>query len=78
VSPELSKANRIHVEVDRDVCIGSGDCVATTPEVFKLDEEDIAVVIDPDAAPADEILDAARNCPTGAIFVVGEDGDLYP
>ena len=76
--PELSPRNRIHVQVDRSLCIGSGDCVDTAPDVFRLDEDDKAVVIDPDAAPLDDILEAAQNCPVTAIFVVGEDGDLYP
>jgi ferredoxin len=75
---ELSERNRIHVEVDRDLCIGSADCVATAPAVFELDEEGKAVVIDPDGAPADEVLEAARNCPVTAIFVIGEEGDIYP
>jgi ferredoxin len=76
--PELSAQNRIYVEVDRALCIGSGDCVDTAPDVFRLDEEDKAVVIDPDGAPVDDILEAAQNCPVTAIFVTGEDGDLYP
>jgi len=76
--PELSPQNRIHVEVDRSLCIGSGDCVDTAPDVFQLDAEDKAVVVDPDGAPVDEVLEAAGNCPVTAIFVVGESGDLYP
>jgi ferredoxin len=76
--PELSQLNRIHVMVDRAICIGSGDCVDTAPNVFQLDEEDKAVVVDPDGASVDEVIVAAGNCPVSAIFVVGEDGDLYP
>lgn len=75
---ELSQANRIRVEVDRDLCIGSGDCVATQPEVFDLDDEGKAVVLDPDAASTDDVVEAARNCPVTAIFVIGEQGDIYP
>jgi ferredoxin len=76
--PELSATNRIQVTVDRSLCIGSGDCVDTAPDVFQLDEEDIAVVVDPDGAPLDDILTAAGGCPVSAIFVIGEEGDLYP
>ena len=76
--PELSAQNRVHVEVDRSLCIGSGDCADTAPDVFQLDDEDKAVVVDPDGAPLDDILEAAQNCPVTAIFVIGEDGDLYP
>lgn len=70
--------SEVQIRVDRALCIGSGDCVDTAPDVFELDEEDKAVVIDPDGASVDDIVMAAGNCPVGAIFVVGEDGDLYP
>jgi ferredoxin len=76
--PELSPKNRIHVEVDRNLCIGSADCVDTAPDVFELDDEDKAVVIDPDGAPFDDVLEAAQNCPVTAILVTGEEGDIYP
>jgi ferredoxin len=76
--PELSPQNQIHITVDRALCIGSGDCVDSAPNVFQLDEEDKAVVVDPDGASVDEVIQAAGNCPVSAIFVVGEDGDLYP
>jgi ferredoxin len=76
--PELSPENRIHVEVDRGLCIGSGDCVDTAPDVFQLDDEDKAVVVDPDGASVDDVVEAAGNCPVSAIRVVGEDGELYP
>ena len=75
---ELSAKNRVTIDVDRTLCIGSGDCVDTVPDVFQLDEEDKAVVVDPDGAPLDDILEAAQNCPVTAIFVIGEEGELYP
>jgi ferredoxin len=76
--PDLSQHNRLAVTVDRSLCIGSGDCVDTAPDVFQLDEEDKAVVVDPDGASVDDIITAAGGCPVSAIFVVGEEGDLYP
>ena len=78
MADELSPENRIRIEVDRGLCIGSGDCVDTAPEVFALDGEDKAVVIDPDGAPADVVIGDAGNGAVTAIFVFGEDGDLYP
>jgi ferredoxin len=75
---DLSPRNRIHVEVDRELCIGSGDCVSSQPDVFQLDDEGKSVVLDPDAAGTDEIVEAAQNCPVTAIFVIGEEGDIYP
>ena len=74
----LSPVNRIEITVDRALCIGSGDCVDTAPDVFQLDGEDKAIVVDPDGASLDDVIAAAGNCPVAAIFVVGADGDLYP
>ena len=74
----LSPVNRIEITVDRALCIGSGDCVDTAPDVFQLDDEDKAIVVDPDGASLDDVIAAAGNCPVAAIFVVGVDGDLYP
>jgi len=78
MADELSPRNRIRIEVDRGLCIGSGDCVDTAPGVFELDDEDKARVIDPDGEPYDVVLEAAGNCPVTAIFVYGESGELYP
>lgn len=78
MADELSPQNRIRIEVDRALCIGSGDCVDTAPEVFELDAEDKARVIDPDGAATDLVIEAAMNCPVTAVFVIGESGDLYP
>jgi ferredoxin len=47
--------------------------------VFALDEEDTAIVLDPDAASLDDIVEAAQNCPVDAIIIVDEDGQqIYP
>ena len=78
MADELSPGNGIRIEVDRALCIGSGDCVDTAPEVFELDAEDKARVIDPDGAPTDVVIEAAGNCPVTAIFVYDESGELYP
>jgi ferredoxin len=77
--PDVSTRNRVAIEVDRVLCYGFGDCVDSLPAVFALDDEDTAVVLDPDAAPLDDILEAAQNCPVDAIIVTDEDGEqLYP
>ena len=77
--PEVSATNRIAIEVDRALCYGFGDCVDTVPAVFALDDENTAIVLDPDAAPVDDILEAAQNCPVDAIIVTdADDQQLYP
>ncbi len=54
-------------KVDRDLCIGCGLCVTISPDVFELDDEDIAVVI---SDTVDETVEEARDsCPTDAISI---------
>ena len=45
------------------------------PDVFAHDEENISVVVDPEGAEDELILDAARACPVDAITLVDEHGD---
>lgn len=76
---DVSTRNRIAIEVDRALCYGFGDCVDSQPAVFALDDEDVAIVLDADAAPVDDIMEAAQNCPVDAIVVLDETGEqLYP
>ena len=78
-APEVSQKNRIIVEVDRALCFGFGDCVDTLPDVFALDDDNKAIVLDPDAAGIDDIMEASQNCPVDAIIVTDEHGEqLYP
>lgn len=59
----------LEVEIDRDVCMGSGNCLFAAPGVFALDEDGVATVVDPAGSAEDDIVVAARNCPTHAITV---------
>ena len=67
------------VRVDRDLCIGVGNCVAYAPTVFALDEENKALVLDPSSVDDDTLLEAAESCPENAIIVEDDEGNqLYP
>jgi ferredoxin len=59
----------LEIEIDRDACMGSGNCVYTAAGTFDLGDDSIAFVVDPEAAPEDKVLLAARSCPTRAISV---------
>ena len=62
------------IAADRDVCIGSGNCVLTAPQVFDQDDDEGLVVVlttsDVDPADADAIRDAVAHCPSGALRLV--------
>ncbi|OGC50815.1 hypothetical protein A2716_02155 [candidate division WWE3 bacterium RIFCSPHIGHO2_01_FULL_40_23] len=67
------------VIVDRNLCIGAGTCVTTAGEVFKLDEENKAVVVNIKGADISDLLIAAQSCPTAAISLYDEDGNpIFP
>ena len=67
------------VRIDRDLCIGVGNCVAIAPTAFKLDEENKAVVLEPSSVDDDALLEAAESCPANAIIIEDDEGhQLYP
>ena len=61
------------IVIDRDLCVGFGDCIEEAPDAFDLDEDGIAVLTSPEAASRSRVLDACATCPVDAITVY-EDG----
>jgi ferredoxin len=57
--------------IDRDACMGSGNCSFWAPGVFDLDDDGIAVVVGDLAGHEEQVRSAAENCPTSAIRVDG-------
>lgn len=53
--------------VDKKECISCGLCVEMVPEVFKLDDEDLAEVFDPEGASENNIQEAVDACPVSCI-----------
>ena len=67
------------VKVDRELCIGIGNCVAIASTVFKIDKENKAVVPDPSSVDEGTLMEAAESCPENAIIVEDDEGNqLYP
>ena len=58
------------IRVDRNLCMGSGQCVWYAPNTFDQDDETIAVVVDPAGDPAEKIHTAVASCPTQALSIV--------
>jgi ferredoxin len=62
----------LQIQINRDKCMGSGNCVFWAPQAFDLDDEGLSVLLEPDEADeADEsqLFQAREGCPTGAISV---------
>ncbi|MGE0154232.1 MAG: ferredoxin [Reyranellaceae bacterium] len=60
------------VVVDLGKCVGGGQCVRAAPTVFSQNEDDgLAIVLmeHPPQALSEQVNDAARLCPAGAITI---------
>jgi len=64
----------LRVRIDRDLCVGFGDCVKAAPEGFKLDEDNVVVFVHPEAVEREQLLRACDACPVDAITVWDVDG----
>lgn len=59
------------IDIDRERCMGSGNCSYWAPNTFDLDDEGLAIVIDPAGDDEDKLRNAERGCPTNAITLTG-------
>lgn len=67
------------VRVDRELCIGVGNCEAFAPTVFKLDDQNKAVVLDIKSVDERTLMEAAESCPVGAIIIEDDAGhQIFP
>lgn len=62
------------VRIDRTLCVGFGDCVEKAPEAFALDDDGVAVFVEPDSVDPERLLEACAVCPVDALTVLGADG----
>lgn len=64
------------LSIDRDRCMGSGQCTFYAPATFDLDDDSVAIVVDPAGDPDARIQMAIDVCPTRAIARHGStEGD---
>jgi ferredoxin len=61
-----------HIRIDRSLCTGYAECAGIAPEVFRLGDDSVSMILDPEGADDELILDAARACPVDAITVMDE------
>jgi ferredoxin len=62
----------VSVDIEEEECLGYGDCVELAPGAFELDG--VARLVG--RAPVDELIDAARACPSAAIRLIdAESGE---
>ncbi len=72
-------ASSLRIRIDRERCIGSVNCVASAPSVFRVDAEGKAVLLDPSTVDIESLLLVAEICPTEAIILEdGEGHQIFP
>jgi ferredoxin len=64
----------LRIVIDRDQCVGFGDCVKEAPEGFRLDEDTVAVFERPEDVERERLLRACDACPVDAITVYDGSG----
>ena len=68
----------MQVRIRRSECCGHAQCVESLPGVYALDSKNKAVVLDPEAATKQELIDTAEACPCQAIVVEDDEGNVFP
>lgn len=64
----------VRIIIDREACMGSGNCSYWAPGLFDLDDDGIAVVIGDPTGRDEDIRLAVEACPTRAISTSDIDG----
>ncbi|MEV5427812.1 ferredoxin [Streptomyces sp. NPDC052701] len=61
----------MRIDIDRDVCIGAGQCALTAPDVFTQDDDGYSTLLPgrADGGGSPLVREAARACPVSAITV---------
>lgn len=72
----VREVHGLRMEIDRDLCVGFGDCLDAAPDAFELDEENVAVFTRPETVDREGLLEACRSCPVDAITARDEDGEV--
>lgn len=72
-------SNIVKIVIDRELCISAASCLAVAPGVYELDDENIAVVTDPNSVDDETLIASAQSCPTKAILLFDKEGNqVYP
>lgn len=63
----------MRIDIDKDLCIGAGQCALAAPGVFTQDDEGYSSLLPgrEDGGGDPMVREAARSCPVGAITVTG-------
>ncbi len=72
---EKRQVGGLTIRIERDLCVGFGDCVSEAPDAFQLDDDDQAVFADdPSRVDREKLIKACDFCPVDALTVWDEEG----
>ncbi len=74
---EERRIGALVARIDRQICVGFGDCLDAAPGAFALDADGIAVFRDGiGALDRDALVRVCRSCPVDAITLHDGEGRL--
>ncbi len=62
----------LRIRIDRELCVGFGDCIKEAPEAFALDGNNVAVFANPELSTRDQLVAACEACPVDALTAFDE------
>ncbi len=69
----------MHARVQRNLCIGTANCVAIAPDVFSLDNRGLSTVVNTAYSDEAVLRESVDECPVQAIVLEDDDGkQIYP
>ena len=74
----VRQVGKYTVKVIQSKCIAAASCVAISPTFFKLNEQNLAEIIEGGSDEEDNLLLSAQSCPTGAIEIWQESKRVWP
>ena len=64
-----SDTSQYIVEIDRNACIGAATCVAIASNIFELDSENKAIILEKEWDNDETLMASAQSCPVMAIIL---------
>jgi ferredoxin len=66
------RIGRYTIRIDRNLCVGFGDCVDEAPALFALDDDGIVKFISDEQAHEQHAIAACHACPVDALTALDE------
>jgi ferredoxin len=68
------RIGRYTIRIDRNLCVGFGDCIPEAPDVFALGDDGIVRFLDFESTDEQLVIAACKACPVDALTAVDENG----